>query len=164
MNTSAALQIAAKVAQLTELCTTFQAKFGRRFAFNPESPAEAYELHRAICDIQADIAELLDPESLHNPMKKASEWWRWQKTMDMATAGELAREINHLIASCAYAEASPGAGSHRRDAAPRRARTGGRSLRLAVAQPTAETMGAPPVSRRRFCFEGVPLNPEKLVI
>ncbi|NWG17130.1 MAG: hypothetical protein HXY41_10880 [Chloroflexi bacterium] len=107
MNTSAALQIAAKVAQLTELCTTFQAKFGRRFAFTPESPAEAYELHRAICDIQADIAELLDPESLHNPMKKASEWWRWQNTMDMATAGELAQEINHLIASCAYAEASP---------------------------------------------------------
>jgi hypothetical protein len=107
MNTSAALQIAAKVAQLTELCTTFQAKFGKRFAFTPESPAETYELHRAICDKQAEIAALLDPESLHNPMKKASEWWRWQNTMDMATAGELARETNHLIASCAYAEAAP---------------------------------------------------------
>lgn len=107
MNTSTALQLAASVAQLTGLCTTFQAKFGRRYQFTPGSPTEAYDLHRAIGDKQAEIAGLLDESALQNPMKKASEWWRWQDTMDMATAGELAREVNHLIASCAYFEASP---------------------------------------------------------
>ncbi|MBI5667171.1 MAG: hypothetical protein HZC41_04115 [Chloroflexi bacterium] len=112
MNTTTALKIAASVAQLTGLCTTFQAKFGRRYQFTPDSPAEAYELHRAICAKQAEIAELLDDAALENPMKKASEWWRWQNTMDMATAGELAREVNHLIASCAYFEASPCASGH----------------------------------------------------
>lgn len=107
MNTTTALQLAAKVAELTQLCTIFQAKFGRRYMITPDSPAEAYELHRAICQKQGEMAALLDPDTLLNPMRKAAEWWRWQGTMDMATAAELAQEINHLIACCAYFEASP---------------------------------------------------------
>jgi hypothetical protein len=107
VKTSTALQVAVRVSELTGLCTTFQAKFGRRYIITPESPIEAYELHRAICDKQAEIAQLLDSGVIEHPMKKASEWWRWQNTMDTATAGELAREVNHLIASCAYFEAAP---------------------------------------------------------
>lgn len=106
MNTTTALQIAAKAAELTELSTTFQAKYGKRYHFAPDSPAEATDLYQAICSKQAEIAALLDPMALDNPMKRASEWWRWQQVMDIATAGELAREANHLIASCAYCEAS----------------------------------------------------------
>ncbi len=112
MNTTTALQLAAQVAELTQLCTMFQAKFGRRYIITPDSPAEAYELHHAICEKQAAMAALLDEDALLNPMKKAAEWWRWQGTMDMATAGELAWEINHLVASCAYFDASPCASGH----------------------------------------------------
>ena len=106
MNTTTALQIAARVAELTGLCTTFQARFGRRYTVTPASPADAHHLHRAICDKQAEIAVLLDSGVIECAMKKASVWWRWQHTMDTATAGELAREANHLIACCAYFEAS----------------------------------------------------------
>lgn len=107
MHTTTALQIAARIAELTELCTTFQAQFGKQYSLTSDSPAEAHTLHREICDKQEAIAALLDPQALRSPASKTSEWWRWQQTMDIATASALAQAANQLIASCAYAQASP---------------------------------------------------------
>jgi hypothetical protein len=113
MKTITALNIATKVAELTGLCTTFQAKFGKRFEFTSDSPAEAFALHRAIADKQAEIAQLLDHEALIEPAKQPSEWWRWHDAMNIATAGDLAQHANRLISSCAYREA----GLHESDSA-----------------------------------------------
>ena len=111
MNTARALQLAMKVAELTQLCTTFEAKYGRRYDFTPASPQDAQTLYRRMIAGQQAIAELLDPAALDNPRQPPCAWWRRHTAMDSASVGELAREVNRLIACCAYEEANPGPGA-----------------------------------------------------
>lgn len=144
MNTQTALKVAAKIAELTQLCTVFQARYGRRYAFTPDSPPEAQALHDAIGQKQQEIAALLDAEALQKPFRKPSEWWKWSQTMDTATAGELAQEANHLIACCAYFEAdSRGMDSSYAVQASQAAIAGmlRPDLREAVAERVIETVG-----------------------
>lgn len=109
MNTARALELAMKVAELTQLCTTFEAKYGRRYELTPASPQEALTLYRRVVTGQQAIAQLLDPAAIENPRQPPCAWWRRHTTMDSASVSELAREVNRLISCCAYQEANPGA-------------------------------------------------------
>jgi hypothetical protein len=106
MNTTSALAVAARIAELTEMITLFQVKYGKA---GPDAPlaADARRLYSAIFDQQVAIARLLDSETLLDPLPRWPGWWLHQSAPDMAMVGEMAREANQLIANCAYIEAEP---------------------------------------------------------
>jgi hypothetical protein len=107
MNATTARQLAAKIAELIEFASIFQARYGKQYRLKPGSPAEAWDLHQAIIDQQADIARLLDPATLENPPRRGTPWWKWQETIDTGAVYQIALESNHLIACCASFEAAP---------------------------------------------------------
>jgi hypothetical protein len=107
MNTTTARHISAKIAELIEFASIFQSRYGKQYRLKPGSPAEAWDLHQAIIDQQADIARLLDSATLENPPRCSKPWWNWQETMDTGVVYQIAIESNHLIACCASFEAAP---------------------------------------------------------
>jgi hypothetical protein len=111
MNTATARQLAAKIAELIELTSIFQARYGKQYRIKPGSPAEAWDLHQAIFDQQAVIAQLLDTAALENPLRRCPSWWKYQDTIDTGVVSLIAAEISHLIACCASFEAEPRAAS-----------------------------------------------------
>jgi hypothetical protein len=111
MNTVTARRIAALIAELVELASIFQARYGKDYRMKPGSPAEAWDLHQAIFDKQSDIARLLDVEALEQPLKRLPDWWKYRETLDTSMAAQLLQEAAHLIACCAAFETSPRAGS-----------------------------------------------------
>lgn len=111
MNTATARQIAARIAELIELASIFQARYGKQYRMKPGSPAEAWDLHQALFDQQVAIAHLLDPSTLETPLRRPAQWWKYQDEMDTGSACLMAAEASHLIASCACFEAAPRADS-----------------------------------------------------
>jgi hypothetical protein len=107
MNTATARQLAAKIAELIELTSIFQARYGKQYRLKPGSPAEAWDLHQAIFDQQAAIAQSLDTCALENPLQRCPQWWKYQETIDTGVVSLIAAEISHLIACCASFEAEP---------------------------------------------------------
>jgi hypothetical protein len=107
MNTITARNLAARVAELIELVSIFQARYGKQYRMKPGSPVEAWNLHQAIFDQQGVIARLLDTTALENPLHRCQPWWKWQDTMDTGLVMQLSQEVSHLIASCACFEAQP---------------------------------------------------------
>ena len=107
MNTATARQLAAKIAELIELTSIFQARYGKQYCVKPGSPAEAWDLHQSIFDQQAAIARLIDPQALEQPLQRCTAWWRRQETPDTSIVSMLAQEVSHLIACCATFEAAP---------------------------------------------------------
>lgn len=107
MNTANARQIAAKIAELIEFASIFQARYGKQYRMKPGSPAEAWDMHQAIFDQQVAIAHLLDPDALETPLTRASQWWKWQDAIDTGSACMMSAEASHLIACCASFEAAP---------------------------------------------------------
>jgi len=107
MNTATARLIVSKIAELIELSSIFQTRYGRGYRMKPGSPESAWALHQAIFDQQREIAILLDLDVLENPSQAVTAWWKWQETMDSGIAGALAQEACHLIACCASFEANP---------------------------------------------------------
>jgi hypothetical protein len=113
MNTQTARELAAKVAQLIEQASIFQALYGKGYHMKPGSPEETWTLHNAIFNQQTDIARLLDDDALQNPSRRAHLWWKHQDAIDTGIATLIAQEVSQLIASCAYFEARPmGESSH----------------------------------------------------
>jgi hypothetical protein len=113
MNTQNARELAAKVAQLIEQASVFQALYGKGYRMKPGSPDEAWTLHNTIFNQQTDIARLLDDDALQNPTRRTHLWWKQQDTIDSGIATMIAQEVSQLIASCAYFEAKPmGESSH----------------------------------------------------
>lgn len=106
MNTIIARHLSAKIAELIELASIFQSRYGKDYTMKPGSPREAWELHDAIFNQQVAIASLLDPDALENPLKRLPPWWKWQETIDTGNVNQLAQETNHLIACCAAHEAT----------------------------------------------------------
>jgi hypothetical protein len=111
MNTITARRIAAQIAELVELASIFQARYGKDYRLKPGSPADAWDMHRAIFDKQSDIARLLDIEALEQPLKRLPDWWKYRDTVDTGMATQLSQAAAHLIACCAAFEASPRADS-----------------------------------------------------
>ena len=109
MNTVLARQLAARVAELIELASIFQCRYGKDYCLKPGSPADSWSLQQAIMNQQTAIASLLDASALETPAQRLPQWWKWQEIMDTAMATSLAQETCHLIAACACVEASPGA-------------------------------------------------------
>ncbi len=107
MNTANARHIVMKIAELIELTSIFQTRYGRGYHLKPGGPQDAWALHQAIFDQQRDIALLLDLDVLENPSQVISTWWKWQETLDSGVAALLAQEACHLIACCASFEANP---------------------------------------------------------
>jgi len=107
MNTTTARQLSAKIAELIELASIFQARYGKQYRIKPGSPTEAWELHQAIFDQQAVIAQMLDDAALESPLRRCAPWWKWQDTVDTGTVSLIAAEVCHLIACCASFEAEP---------------------------------------------------------
>ncbi|HEX2908612.1 MAG TPA: hypothetical protein VHO69_17200 [Phototrophicaceae bacterium] len=103
MNTSTAIAIAARVAELTDLATRFQAQYGKLTRLTSTAPVEAHRLQKAIFGKQRAIAYLLDTAILLQPTPRWP-WWKHQTTIDLTTVSDLAHEVNHLIACCAYFE------------------------------------------------------------
>ncbi len=111
MKTAIARQLAAKIAEMIELTSIFQARYGKQYRIKPGSPAEAWDLHQAIFDQQAVIAQLLDSDTLENPVRRCTAWWKYQDTIDTGVVSLIASEVSHLIACCASFEAEPRAAS-----------------------------------------------------
>ncbi len=107
MNTVMARHIAAQIAELIELSSIFQTRYGKDYQMKPGSPAEAWELHQAIFNQQVAIARLLDTDALENPLQRVPPWWKWQETIDTGVVAQAAQEATHLIACCASFEAVP---------------------------------------------------------
>ncbi|MBL8160944.1 MAG: hypothetical protein JNJ61_03090 [Anaerolineae bacterium] len=107
MNTVAARHIAAKIAELIELASIFQARYGKNYRMKPGSPDSAWDLHQTIFNQQTEVARLLDYEALADPLKRMPTWWKWQETIDSGAAAQIAQEVSHLIACCASFEANP---------------------------------------------------------
>lgn len=107
MNTALARQLAASVAELIELASIFQCRYGKDYRLKPGSPADAWDLQQAIMNQQTAIATLLDESALETPSQRLPQWWKWQEIMDTGTATSLAQETCHLIAACACVTASP---------------------------------------------------------
>lgn len=111
MNTVMARHIAAQIAELIELSSIFQTRYGKDYRMKPGSPAEAWELHDAIFNQQVAIASLLDVDALENPLQRVPTWWKWQETIDAGIVAQMAQEASHLIICCASFEAVPMAAS-----------------------------------------------------
>jgi hypothetical protein len=111
MNTATARQLAAKVAELIEFASIFQARYGKQYRMKPGSPAEAWDLYNTIFDQQVAIAQLMDAAALENPARRSTPWWKWQETIDTGVVAMIAAEVSHLIACCACFEAEPRAES-----------------------------------------------------
>ena len=111
MNTANARQIAAKIAELIEFASIFQARYGKQYRMKPGSPAEAWDLHQAMFDQQVAIAHLLDAAALEAPMRRSTPWWKFQDEIDTGVVCMVASEAGHLIACCASFEAEPRAAS-----------------------------------------------------
>ncbi len=107
MNTVMARHLAAKIAELIELSSIFQSRYGKDYRLKPGSPADAWNLHQAIFEQQSAIAGLLDAEALENPLQRTTEWWQRQEVVDTALVGQMAQEAYHLISCCACREANP---------------------------------------------------------
>lgn len=108
MNTTRARHMAARVAELIELASIFQCRYGKDYRLKPGSPADAWDLHQAIMNQQTAIASLLDPYAIETPAQRLPDWWKWQEIMDTGVATSLSQETCHLIAACACVDASPG--------------------------------------------------------
>lgn len=139
MNTSTARSMAAEIAQLIELASIFQARYGKQYRMKPGSPAAAWDLQQSIFDCQVAIARLLDAQAVESP-RQDSTWWKWQETIDTAVASSIAQEISHLIASCACFEVEPRSAESPMVAASQRAIAGmlhPSALMIAQAEPVA---------------------------
>ncbi|MBZ0287363.1 MAG: hypothetical protein K8I30_07100 [Anaerolineae bacterium] len=111
MNTANARLIAARIAELIEFASIFQARYGKQYRMKPGSPAEAWDLHQTLFDQQVAIAHLLQPDALATPLRRAAPWWKYQDAIDTGSACMMAAEASHLIACCASFEAEPRAAS-----------------------------------------------------
>jgi hypothetical protein len=107
MNTATARHLAAKVAELIEYASIFQARYGKQYRMKPGSPAEAWDLYQMITDQQTEIGRLLDSAALESPVRRCTPWWNWQDIIDTGVVNLLAAEVSHLIACCASFEAEP---------------------------------------------------------
>ncbi|MBC8098617.1 MAG: hypothetical protein H7Y11_04185 [Armatimonadetes bacterium] len=104
MKSDTTLDLAHKVAELTQLCAQFQARFGRYYALKPGSSADAWALYHQILNQQVDIALLLDPQALEQPHDAYDRWWERQDTLDLSVAKVMLQQVGHVIATCAYHE------------------------------------------------------------
>ncbi len=139
MNTTTARSLASRIAELIEITSIFQARYGKQYRMKPGSPAAAWDMHQSIFDHQVAIARLLDETALLSPRQSAT-WWKWQETMDTAVASGVAQEISRLIAACACFEAEPRAGESPMVTASQRAIAGmlhPSALMVAQAEPVA---------------------------
>lgn len=107
MNTATAHQLTARIAELIEFASVFQARFGKQYRIKPGSPADAWALYQAIFDQQVAVAALLDAAALDAPIRRCAPWWQWQDILDTGVAGMAGAEACHLIACCASFEAVP---------------------------------------------------------
>ena len=104
MEVTTARQIAEITARLAELVATFQARFGTDYRMTPNSPAEAWEMYRAIMAAQTQIANLLDPMALKNAFSRYGQWWERADVMSCIMVKELSMAAFDLIGRCAYDE------------------------------------------------------------
>lgn len=107
MDTTLARHLAARVAELIELASIFQCRYGKDYRLKPGSPTDAWDLHQSIIDQQTAIAGLLDTYAIETPAQRVPQWWKNQDIMDTSTATSLAQEVCHLIAACACVDANP---------------------------------------------------------
>lgn len=105
MNSQLACEVAAKVAELTHLCASFQAKYGRYYSLKPGSSPEAWALYNAIFNKQVEIAQRLEPQAIEKVNERRNQWWQRQDAIDLSITSEIMHEVSQLIATCAYFEA-----------------------------------------------------------
>ncbi len=87
--------------KLIELAATYQSQYGHRARVDATSEI-AWKLYNKMLNIQSRIARLLDDVTLDQPYRKAGAWWEQQDVIDVSTAQRISREVNTLIARCAY--------------------------------------------------------------
>ncbi|MBA3868576.1 MAG: hypothetical protein H0X30_05445 [Anaerolineae bacterium] len=111
MNTAFARLLAAKVAELMETASIFQACYGKDYRMKPGSPTHAWDLYQSMLNQQTAIAQLLDIDALEDAALRLPQWWKWQESIDTGVIAQMAQETYHLIACCASFEANPTANS-----------------------------------------------------
>jgi len=105
MDTSVARSMLIEAAQLMELASTYQVRYGRQTRLKPGSSDDAWTLYQAALDSQCEIARLIDPAVLEAPNRRRMSWWERQDVVDTGVVREIIDDIGHLIACCAYAQA-----------------------------------------------------------
>ena len=106
MNARIAREMAAQIANLAELVAVFTAHYGSGYRMTEDSPAHAWELYQRIMTLQTNIANHLGQDALASPkFSRPGEWWKRQDVPDVAIINELAQDVFHLVARCAYHEA-----------------------------------------------------------
>lgn len=108
MNTTQARAIFHHVGEMIELASIFQSRYGKDYRMKPGSPADAWNLHNAIFDLQTAIASSLDLIALEKPLHRLPRWWEHQDIMDTGMASTLSAEVCHLLACCAAYDGAPG--------------------------------------------------------
>jgi hypothetical protein len=108
MDTSTARQITDKAAELIELTSAFQSRYGKHYRMKPGTPDDIWQFERMIFNQQSALARLLDPDALRNPLHRFPNWWKLHDVLDDGMATQIALEALHLIACCAsYAANAP---------------------------------------------------------
>lgn len=105
MNITRAQQINGHIAQLAELATTFNARYGCGYTLSEVSPREAWELHRQTMATQAMIANLLDVEATLTPFIRYGRWWDKQDVPTLGIITEMAQEAIRLVTVTSTLEA-----------------------------------------------------------
>lgn len=102
MEITIAQELATTTAQLIAACAAMQARYGRHYSVKAGDPYEAWELHNAIFNHQAALAQCLDPRIVEESFSSIKGWWERHELLDLSTARDLMHEVSQLIAACAY--------------------------------------------------------------
>ena len=105
MNIATAHRIMMHISNIAALAATFQAKFGRDYRLNNDSPAQAWELYRQLMAEQTNIATELEPMAVETPYSRYGKWWERRDVIDSGLLNELSAEGMSLVERCAYLNA-----------------------------------------------------------
>jgi hypothetical protein len=105
MNIATTHRIMMHVSNIAALAATFQAKYGRDYRLNNDSPAQAWELYRQLMAEQTNIAAELETIALESPYSRYGKWWERRDVIDSGLLNELSAEAMTLVERCAYLNA-----------------------------------------------------------
>ncbi len=93
-----------EAARLIELTASFQARYGRLYKMNANSPTEAWQLYHDIMQSQAIIASYLDWGVLDDVQSPYGRWWDHADVMEPIMAQQVLTNSAQLLSSVVHAE------------------------------------------------------------
>jgi hypothetical protein len=105
MNIKRAHQIHCALANIAELASSYNARYGSNTRINDNSPADAHEIYNRFMEEQSNIASLLDTKALNAPYMRWEKWWESRDVMNLGLVNELASAALRLVEHIACLEA-----------------------------------------------------------